>query len=91
MNADDAVIRSTSGGPLYALADGVTQSGIYETLVTKIGQLNSLLICILGEGAKSFNNWNDEIRENYLSNAQMLAEECKGLADNIIPSDIPKS
>lgn len=41
---DKCLIRSVSGGALYALADGVTQDDIRSTLSAKLSQLHAMLV-----------------------------------------------
>lgn len=75
------VIRSASGGPLYALAEGAERNDIQSTLSAKLGQLEAMLMITYGCGAETFQNWSSEIQDNYMWSCANLAKECGALAE----------
>jgi hypothetical protein len=54
-----------------------------DKLNTKALQLASMITIIRGEGFKTFSNWNDTIKENYLWACSDLADEIVILSEQI--------
>lgn len=73
-----AAIHSTQ-----ADAASEQQAEAINMLSNKVTQLHSMLTVIIGEGFESFNNYNDNIKENYLWACADIADEVKRLSDEI--------
>jgi hypothetical protein len=76
----ETVIRSASGGALYALANGAKRDDIQSTLSAKLAQLKAMLCITYGCGAGTFQNLSVDIQENYMWACADLAAECRALA-----------
>ena len=76
---DKTVIRSASGGALYALADGAKRDDIQSTLSAKLAQLEAMLKVTYGCSGEIFRNHNSTIQDNYMWACVNLATECRAL------------
>lgn len=68
------------GSGLYQLVEDVDAMEIRNQLNARLGQLHAMLTVTYGEGSETFGNWSDEIQENYMWAAAMIAGECEELA-----------
>lgn len=81
-----AIRKLTEGQYFYQLAEGVTQLDVIDALDEKLVQLSSMLTMIHGHGYQTFDNYSDEIKDNYLWACERLADECKQLTESIKPA-----
>lgn len=77
------MVNFAAGGSLYQLQDGVAATDIKDQLNARLGHLFAMLTITHGAGAESFNDWSDEIKDDYMWSAAMIAEECKELAEHL--------
>lgn len=75
-----AALHFTASNGLYAIAPGALTLTAVDQLTARLSQLSALLTMTTGSGFGSFNQWNDDIRSNYLWCCAMMARECKQLA-----------
>jgi len=72
--------------PLYALRDETKQSELIDRLRNRLAHLSSLLIATYGASGDSFRDLGDTNQDNYLWACSDMADECRELAEQIIPS-----
>lgn len=84
--SDVRSINSTFAPGLYQLQSGVTSGEVLDQLETRIYQLSAMLTMICGGGFDTFNNWNDQIRGDYLWACSMMADECRELVKYAAPT-----
>lgn len=68
---------------LYQVHPKASRDDVMGHLSARLSQLNAMLIQTVGDGAETFNNWSDEIRDNYLWACQAHARECEDLAQHL--------
>ena len=77
--SNDRTIAFASSGPFYTLHADATALDVQDQLNARLSQLQAMLTMTCGGGFETFNNWSDEIKQNYLWGCSMLADECKEL------------
>lgn len=68
---------------LHAADSNTSSANARDELSGKLAQLRAMLTVVSGSGFESFNEFNDELRGNYLWACATLATECEQLADSI--------
>lgn len=68
---------------LYQLQDGASRDDIHNQLNARLGQLVAMLNITYGGGQESYERWSDEIKDNYMWAAAMIAQECQELAEHL--------
>ena len=79
----DRGIEFAAAGKLYQIHPDATSADARDQLSARLSQLHSMLIITHGCGLESFENWSDDIKDNYLWGCAMLAKECKELVRHI--------
>ena len=67
---------------------------ITEEVCTKLSMLKAMLTITHGCGAKSFDQWSDSVRDNYLWSCATMAEEIEALserANTLVHQNTPTS
>ncbi len=68
-----------TSSPLYRLSPDANTLDVRDQLGARLAQLTSMLQMIHGNGFENFDNWSDDVKDNYLWGCSMLAEECRAL------------
>lgn len=76
---------------LYQVHPKASRDDVMEHLSARLCQLNAMLIQTVGNGAETFNNWSDEIRDNYLWACQAHAHECEDLVQHLATKSLEKA
>jgi hypothetical protein len=76
-------INFASSGKLYQLRPDATPIDVQDQLHARLSQLHAMLTITCGNGFETFENWSDEIKDNYLWSCSMLAKECKELVSHV--------
>ena len=77
--SNDRTIAFAASGPFYMLHADATVGDVHDQLDARLSQLRAMLTMTCGGGFETFNNWSDEIKQNYLWACSMLADECESL------------
>lgn len=57
----------------------------FDTLTSKLAQVQSMLMMTYGVASESFNSMNEQLRDNYLWACESMVSDCMALTHKFVP------
>jgi len=68
---------------LYHVAPSASKTDIINQLQARLAQLSAMLCTTYGGGFETFDNWSEDVKDNYLWGCATMADECRELCQRL--------